>query len=246
MTEFIGMINSFRQFEAGNNYWHREMNYNMVKMAMTVSSSVIAFQEEMPVSGNDGDMYISGPYIYMWMAGFDDDGNPEPAQWYQAQANIGTIFFVQNESAFYIMSDEGGWEKVIDLNTTLTPVPRALTFYNPGNIRPSTVLFRYVAGLQLAIPADAPGSGAGLETAPGGGGISFGIYHSGVPVGSINFAQDSTQGTFDFPSNVVVNNALPAESKYEQAQALEIISPADLRGATGLNVTIQAEIWERD
>jgi hypothetical protein len=247
MTQFIGMINQFQQYQAGNNYWHRGMNENLIKMAMTVSSSVLTMVDEMPVSGGaEGDMYISGPYIYMWLSGFDDDGTPTPAQWWQAQANIGTVFFVQDEQAYYIFSDDGGWEKTIDLNSTLTPVPRTTTFYNPGNIRPGAVIFKYVAGLQYAIPEDAPGSGAGLETAPGGGGISFAIKHGGVQVGSIDFAQDALSGTFDFPARVVVNNALPNESKYEQAQELTIVAPADLRGATGLNVTIQAEIWERD
>lgn len=244
----IGSINPLRQFQAKNQSWHRGMNENLIKMSMTIASSAISRTTPLPGSANEGDVYIepgSGK-IVMWVESFDDDGTPTAPDWWAATPTPGTVFYIRDENKWYLYSDLFEWTLLMALDDPYTPVARSLAFYAPGLVRAGATIFQFVPGMQLAIPQDAPGSGAGLEIAPSGGGIAFSIMHGSTLVGTINFAQDATVATIDFPNPVVVNNALPDENKYEQAQILRIVAPGDVRGASGLNVTIAAEIWERD
>lgn len=242
----IGSISPLTQFQAGNNYWARTMNLNLIKMSMMIAPSVISAVEELPGAASEGDMYLSGSRICMWIDEWDSgEGIPEPAGWRSAAPVVGTQLLIRDINEIWLYDETNEWVVMTRLDDPYIPVQRTLAFYAPGFVRPGSIMFKYVAAMPLAIPAGAPGSGAGLEVAPGDN-ITFTITAAGVPVGTIDFANGSTEGVFDFDNNVVIHNGLPEENKYIQAQELVIHAPADPKGASGMNVTIRAEIWEKD
>src|SRR5690606_30045616 len=120
---------------------------------------------------------------------------------------IGTLAFVESEEKFYIYGVGSTWEMVFDLNHVSRPIERNLSFYQPGNVRPNSVLFNYIPTMEFKIPSGAPHSFATLEVPPTGGSLLLGIS-SVAGGGTISFAAGSTVGVFSIASDIVF---LPAD-----------------------------------
>lgn len=246
-NENIGSVTGLRQHSPGNNYWAKTMNQNMIKMMFGLAPSVISKSVAVPSSGSEGDAYLSAGNIHLWVDDFtDDDGGVVEGGWKIMSPVVGCQILVRDVNEIWMYDETMEWVRMIAIDAPFVPVPRELKFYAPGLVRPGSVMFKYVASMPFAVAEDAPGAGAHLEVAPSGDGIDFTITCAGVPVGSIHFDQNSTTGEVTWPDRTVIHNGLPDENKYIKAQELLIYAPNNPRGATGLNVTLRGEIWEKD
>lgn len=229
---------TFQSFGAGNHNWAEGMSNNMLKASTLLQPSAISRTTNLPASANNFDCYIdpSSKNIATWFNG----------QWYTIAPRIGAWVFVQDANEYAHFNLESQWVTGLDLDAVpSTPIERTLAFYNPGLIRPNSILFHYVAGMEFTIPANAPGSGAILETPPIGGSIVFPILTSTGNSGNISFAAGSVNGVIYFPAEAVIHASFD-DGQYTPADVFRIRSPADLLGATGLAVTIRGKIRAMD
>lgn len=238
---------ALKRYSAGNNNWAGGMNENLLKMSLTISSTVKSRKTALPDTAMDGDQYIEpgSGRLCIWAEDVPQDLGGELTGWFAASPKTGLIFYVQDDAEYVIFAEGGGWTPLISFDKPYTPVPRTLAFFAPGPIKAGSDVFQYVSGFPLSIKAGAAGSGASLIVAPSAG-ITFQIFHSNIVVGSIQFSGGSNDGAVNFPQNVAFNNALPAERRYYQSQMLSIKAPADLKGAQGLSFTLTADIWDQD
>lgn len=245
----MGPLIPMKTFAPGNNMWSQGMNENLIKMSMTIASSVKSRTQAIDAVGSpaEGDIYLDPAtgFLVVWMVDVPQDLGGTLTGWFAATPRSGSLFYVQDEQIFIGFTDGNVWTELINFAEPYTPVARTLAFYVPGLPRANVDLFKYVSGFSLTLLADSEGHGAGLDVAPSED-ITFSIRHGNTEVGTITFDDGSTTGSVNIGAPIIVNNALPAESKYTQSQVLTVKSPTNLHGAQGLNVTFSAEIWDRD
>jgi hypothetical protein len=233
-----------KRFQRRSHSWGHEMNFNMIRMSMTMGPSVESRVTALPGSAAEGTMYIdpATKKLCMWIEAFDDEeGPPLPADWYSLTPLLGQTVLVKDEYKYYLYNWMNDWELAIDLGATHMGIEREFSWYAPGLMRPNATLFYYIAGIEFTIEMDAPNSGANLEVGPVGGSLVLNILHQGVGVGTITFTSGSTEGVIDFPAERIVQPA-HIENQYVRANALSVTSPADTRQAQGLSVTLRGEI----
>lgn len=243
----IGVLTpSLQQFGMGSHNWGNGNNINAIKTAMMLQTGVLSRVSALPGSPSVNDRYLltETSQICMWIDGFNDGEDNEPAQWVRMAPTVGMLLFVEDEEKFYVWRNTNVWEEALDLNETHHAVQREIPLYAPGRIRPNNFALIYVAAMELTIEAGAPGSQAMLDVAPSGG-ISFVIRHNNTPVGSISFGGGSTEGSVSFPSERIIYDAW-TENLQVQAHALYVVSPADLKGAEGLSLTLRGKIRAMD
>ena len=235
----IGALTQLK-FAARSHGWARAMNQNLIKQAMTFGPAVESMTTNLPASAPDGTMYIdpTSKKLCMWLDAFDDqDPGVSPAGWYAALPSRGLLVYVRDQNKYYMWNYSNAWELAIDVGATHRGIEREFAFYAPGLLRPSSTLFYYVAGLEFTLQAGAPNSGAHLETAPTSQ-LVLPIKHQGVQIGTITFATGSTSGVVAVPVTHIVQPT-NVENMYQQANVLEITSPANVYGAVGLSVTLR-------
>jgi hypothetical protein len=242
----IGAVTGMRQHSPGNNYWAAGMNENLIKMMFGLAPSVISKSTARPSVGTEGDTYLVGGNVHIWIDDYTDESGTVEGGWKIMTPVVGLQIFVRDVNEIWLFDESQEWVRMIALDAPYIPVQRELKFYAPGLVRPGAVMFKYVATMPFAVEAGAPGSGAHLEIAPSGGSAVFPITCAGVQVASITFASGSTTGVVSWPDRTVIHNALPDENKYARAQELLVYAPGNPRGATGLNVSLRGEIWEKD
>lgn len=232
MSKNIGGF-TFLRFPARSHGWAEGMNNNAVKASALLQPAVLSRTTPLPVTASDGDCYIDPATnrICLWVAG----------EWYQISPRTGAWVYVKDANEYAHFNDANQWVTALDLDGPHAPIERTLAFYNPGLIRPNSLLFNYVAGMEFTIPQDAPGTGGTLEVPPSGGSVVFPIYTRSGNSGHITFGDGSTVGTVTFPNEVVVHPT-EVENEYTPADHIHIRSPADLFGAEGLSLTIRGKI----
>lgn len=212
--------------------WGDDMSRNFLKMATLFHPAVISRSTPLPTSAVDGATYIDPTtgFINVWFNG----------EWNTISPKEGVLIYVADEQAYVHFSHNGEWVTAIDLNAVQPPVPRSLNVYVPGRIRPDAPVYRYVAAMEFTLPAGAPGSSARLDIAPVGANVTFNVT-GGSGSGTITFADGSTVGAFDIPSEIVT---LPSETQGEfaGAQAFTITAPSELHGAEGLTISLRGQV----
>jgi len=232
---------------AKNNNYARILNDNMIRATMLFNPAVESRVTALPEDAGEGTMYIdpSNQRLSMWVDFFDDnlpnDVAPRNAGWYQLMALPGQQVYVRDEDAYYMMTYDGSWDMLIDVGAEHRAIEREFSFYAPYRIRPNSVMFEYVAGMEFTIEAGAPNSGANLDVAPVGGNVVFSIYHLGAVVGTVTFAAGSTVGVISFPAEVIVQPVLE-ENLYVRARVLTIRSPADTFECEGMQMTLRGKV----
>lgn len=232
---------SFSRFLLRSHSWGRGMNDNLTKMAILLKGGVLSMTTPIPETGAINDSYIdpaSGD-IVMRVAAFDDGETSFAEDWVAITPDIGVHIYVADQQKFYVCNWHRDWEETVDLADSLPSVPRELSFYVPGAIRPSAIIFQYVAGIDIVFPNDNEHSGAVLDVAPSEP-ITFNINTSGG-AGTITFAASSTDGVVDFASETEVYASL-MDGATVTPNMLTISSPSDLKGAQGLTVTLRGVI----
>lgn len=240
----IGTVTpNLQRFGMGSHNWGNGANINAIKTAMMLQTGVMSRVGALPGSPSVNDRYIltTTNQICMWIDGFNDGENLEPAQWVRMAPVIGMLVFVEDEEKLYVWRNENIWQEAVDLNETHHAVEREFSLYAPGRLRPNNTVFQYIAGMELTVEAGAPGSYAVLDTAPSGGSVQFVIRHNGTQVGTITFGSGSTEGSISFPSERIIYDAW-VENTLVQAHTILVTSPADLRGAEGLAFTFRGKI----
>jgi hypothetical protein len=238
----IGNVSALRTYRAHTNGWGHGMNLNMIALSIMMSPGVKSMTTALPANGTQGDTYIDPGTgkMCMWIDAWND-GDDQPAGWYCLSPNIGSITLVNDSQHLMVYELPGQWSLLVDLTATHNPVQRELAFYAPGLVRANTSIFAYVAGMELTFPAGADSSGAGLEIAPSAA-ITFNITGPGGTFGTIAFASGSLVGTVTIANETILQPAVPTENQYVQANVMKVISPADVKGASGLNVTLRGKI----
>ena len=240
----IGTVTpNLQQVGLGSNAWGNTMNINAIKTAMMLQTGVKSRVATLPGSPAHADRYLltTSNRICMWIAAFNDGVTLEPAQWVQMSPAVGMLLFVEDEEKLYVWRDEGLWQEALDLNETHHAVEREFALYAPGIMRPNNTVFQYIAGMELTIPAGAPGSHALLDKGPVGGSLQFTIRHNGAQVGTVTFGSGATVGSVSFPAERIIYDAY-VENTLVQAHTLLVTSPNDLRAAEGLSLTLRGKI----
>lgn len=242
----IGAANAFQTFVKRNNNWSEGMNDNLLKAAAVLHGSVRGIVSSLPGSPAANETYIRSTdnAIYVWVPArndLDEDNNPItlPAEWFVITPIVGMSMLVEDQEKVFWFGPTG-WEEAWDLNAVHRSLEREVNLHIPYLLRNNSVLYEYVAGVELTIEAGAPGSGAFLDVAATDD-VVFQIKHNGTNCGTISFDSGSIAGDIDFPGEVVVYPAL-VEHEYARAQNLTIHSPADTFGAQGLGITFRAKI----
>lgn len=248
---FLGELNKLQRTSARSNKWARRANVNFMKIGVAMNLSCISRVTPLPVYEEvedeppEGTTYVNPEtqQIHVWTLAWEDgEGDPFPKGWAVYTPTYGNIIFVEDEEALYIYSKStNAWELLVDINEEHVATPRELSFFAPGIVRPNSIIFHYVAGMELALPAGVPGSGAGLQTAPSSA-IEFQILKGNTQIGSITFAAGSVEGVVSVPNEAIIHPALPDETQYVRANVLQVRSPLSVAGAMGLDVTLRGKI----
>ncbi len=248
---YLGELNKLQKSSARNNKWARRANVNFMKIGVAMNLSCISKVTPLPVYERvedeppEGTTYVNpdNQRLYVWTEAWDDgEGDPFPKGWAVFQPSYGNIMFVEDEETLCIFSKSTeAWEVLVDLNEQHVATPRELSFFAPGIVRPKSIIFHYVAGMEFTLPAGAPDSGASLQTAPSSD-IEFQILKGNTVIGGIYFGAGSTAGVVSVPDETVINPALPEETQYVRANVLQVRSPDSVAGAMGLDVTLRGKI----
>lgn len=227
--------------------WTRMMNENMVRASMGAHPSVEGMGE-LPASATEGQMWIDSvtKKLCMWIDGLDDYAGHEADSdyeepigpgWWAYVPTIGHFVYRKDVEQYWIFNWSGEWELALDLNAVHRGVEREFACYIPGQIRPSAIIWHYVAGLELTVEANAPHSGAILEVPPSQT-IVFSFNKAGA---TITFAAGSTDGVIYWPTEEIIQPS-HTENMFVRAHELTLSSPADLHGAQGLTFTLRGKI----
>lgn len=248
---FLGELNKLKRTGARNNKWARTANVNFMKIGTAMNLSCISKTATLPVYERvedeppEGTTYVNplNQRLYVWTEAWEDgEGDPFPKGWAVYAPSYGNILFVEDAQLLCIFSKSTeAWEVLVDLNEQHVATPRELSFFAPGIVRPKSIIFHYVAGMELTLPAGVPGSGAGLQTAPSSA-IVFELLKGNAQIGTISFAAGSTAGVVSVPNETIIQPALPDETQYVRANVLQVRSPDSVAGAMGLNVTLRGKI----
>lgn len=224
----IGSFGSFQTFGARSHKWKDGMDLNMLKASTLLHPSVKSRTTPRPATANDLDCYIDPATrnLCVWLDG----------DWNAITPRRGVWVHVEDTNSYDTYDPaNGGWMTVIELGKTYSSIPRTLSVYVPGKIRPSKPVYDYVAGMEFVLPAGAPGSTATLEIAPTAN-ILF-VMTGGL----IRFEAGATVGTFEIASDTYVQPT-QQEGSFTQAQRLRITAPNDLKGAEGLAITLAGKM----
>lgn len=245
----IGSTAQFSSFSKRSHNWGDRMNDQIVKMAVALHGSCIAFVDALPAENmQEGDTYVltTTKRIYVWVNEIlIDTIGPviQPAQWYEMFPAPGFLILDRQAMIYYVFAN-GQWVLAWNVGAQHRVVQRELTFYNPYRVRPNSTLFLYCAGTELTLPDGVPGSGATLEVAPSGN-LSLSILHNGAPIGSVFFAAGQTTGSVNVNGRRVIHPSID-DNKYVSAHTLSVVSPADTKSAEGLSMSIKGEIRSID
>lgn len=222
----LGPVN-FNQFTAGSHDWATGMNYNLLKAATLMKGAAISATTALPGSAAQMATYIDPAtgLINVMFGG----------AWNTITPSDRLLFFVIDENQFRQWSDDNNSWLTLP-NSLPGAVPRELGFYAPGLVRNNAVLFRYICGQEITLPAGLAGSVARLEEAND---VDLVLDMNG---GTITFLAGSTVGVFSFPSEVVLQPTL-VESQYSTASVLTI-SSRDVGTilAKGLQITLRGAV----
>ena len=247
MARNVGTSADWQQIPKRSHTWGRKVNDQLVKYGVLLQGSVKSRTDTVPASGASGDIYIhpTNKRIYAWVEAWNDGDGVIPAEWYIIQPTTGLVMHVQDVDKWYVYTQLADWQLLWDPSKSHRAIQREFAFYHPYLIRPSAKIFGYVATKEFAIAAGAPGSGSHCEIAPVGGSVVYSIRKGNAQIGTITFADGSTDGVIDFPNMQVILPAIQ-ENMYEVANILQVVSPANIRSMQGLHVTIQGIIRSID
>lgn len=237
MTVSLGAINSYSTFSPTSHNWAEAMNHNLIKAAHSLHPSVKARVSSYPGSPSAGDCYLNttNNVIGVYTAKHKANGSdPDVYDWHEIGVAIGTLLYVENERKFIVYTNFSTWETAWDLDDTHPSMERSLTAFVPGFVAPGGRVINYVPSIEFAIPAGAPGSKAHLEEPPVGGNLVLSMTG-----GSITFANGSTTGVFNVPSETVIRPS-EFESMYSQPGTFQVtVAGGNTYDAKGLSVSIK-------
>lgn len=226
--------------------WTRPMNQNLIRMYATYTNSALSRTTPLPSNGTEGDIRIDPATgnVCVWLNAFDDNINdPQPAQWWSIPPGLGRQIYVRDENKIYMFSDSGGWELLVDIGAEHRGIEREFAWYAPGLIRPSSVIFHYVAGSEFTVvPNGGTGRGSwAFLTVAAAAALDFPIRHNSAEIGMVHFEGGATTGSVNIYAERVIQPAR-AETMYMAAHVLDVLSPANTHGAQGLSVTLHGKI----
>ncbi|MDQ0317730.1 hypothetical protein [Amorphus orientalis] len=206
--------------------WEEMMTENLVKMSQTLNPRASSKTTALPAIGQEDEAYIIPDTNQLAFWTMDD--------WHIMPIPTGVLVFVEDEQAYFrwnpLVSD---WTLAFPLNYSLPDIPKTLSFYAPGYIRPNATIFNYVTAEEFTLRAGAPGSHARLRVPPVGGSIVL-TGNNGL---TITFASGSTEGVFSQPEDAVYRFFEGPEGPFAQTDTFTLRS-GETYDAMDLSVTL--------
>lgn len=225
---------TFSTFTKGSHDWSGGMNTNFLKMSVLLHgaarSRTTNIMDANSVSNLSTFIDPENGNIYTAVSG----------EWNVITPADGYVMYIIDADEMAVFRSGIGWRRLIAVDAEMGSAPRELAFFMSGAIKPSDVIYRYVCGVEFTLPAGAAGSVARLDVAPTS---TFQLIGSGGTGGNfiITFAANSKNGVFTSSSDIFFQPTT-VQNLYQSPNVMEIKSPADVFGASGLTVTLRGKV----